>query len=200
MNDADGTLGPHYKQRDSYGWLSCPDDYQLPDHLDPGDLPEHGSLRILGYFDEPGMARSYDFLGPILGDPDYGVLTLAEREFIGVVVSAANSCVTCLIIHTQKLGELIGDQGRARRISINYRTVGLSPEERAVADFCVKVTEQPGRLEEADVRVLRDAGVSDEKIYYVVQTVAAFNFTNRMTSAYGMRPDDDFLATLSPSS
>jgi uncharacterized peroxidase-related enzyme len=75
----------------------------------------------------------------------------------------------------------------------------MSVEERAIADFCVKVTEQPGRLEEADVQLLRDAGLSDTKIYYVVQTAAAFNFTNRMTSAFGMRPDDDFLDELGPS-
>jgi uncharacterized peroxidase-related enzyme len=198
MTDADGTLVPEYKSSDSYGWLSCPDEYQLPEELDPGALPEHGSLRILGYYDENGMSRSVDFIGPILGDPSYGELTLAEREFIGVVVSAVNFCVTCLIIHTHRLGELIEDQGRARRISINYRTVSMSAEERAIADFCVKVTEQPGRLEEADVQKLRDAGLGDSKIYHVVQTAAAFNFTNRMTSGYGMRPDDDFLDKLGP--
>jgi|tagenome__1003787_1003787.scaffolds.fasta_scaffold20873154_2 uncharacterized peroxidase-related enzyme len=200
MTGSDATLDSAYRVPDPYGWLWCPDDYQLPPELDPGALPEHGALRIVGYYDEPGLARLKDFVGPIFGDPEYGALTLAEREFIGVVVSAVNACMTCLMIHTQKLGELIGDQGRARRISINYRSVTMSREERAIADFAVKVTEQPGRLEEADVRVLRDAGVSDEKIFFIVQTVAAFNFTNRWTSAYGMRPDDGYMYEPSSSS
>ena len=198
MDGADGTLDPDYKVSDPYGWLDCHDDYELPEELRPR-VPEHGALRILGFYDEGDMVRSKAFIGPIFGDPSYGLLTLAEREFIGVIVSAVNCCVTCLLIHTQKLGELIGDHGRSRRLSINYRTVSMSVEERAIADFCVKVTEQPGRLEEADVQGLREAGLSDAKIYYVVQTAAAFNFTNRMTSAFGMRPDDDFLDELGPS-
>ncbi|MGE0308893.1 MAG: peroxidase-related enzyme [Acidimicrobiia bacterium] len=197
--DAYSTLNTAPKNSEPYGWLACPDEYQLPEQLRPR-VPEQGSLRILGYYEEGDLERMAPFIGPIFGDPEYGVLTLAEREFIGVVISAVNCCVTCLLIHTDKLGELIGDHGRARRLSINYRTVSLSAEERAIADFCIKVTERPGRLEQADVQVLRDVGLSDAKIYYVVQTAAAFNFTNRMTSAFGMRPDDDFLARLAPRS
>ncbi len=73
----------------------------------------------------------------------------------------------------------IGDHSRARRIAINYRTVAMSAQERAITDFAVKVTEQPGKLEPSDLEKLRDVGLSDAKIFYVIEIAAMCNFTNR---------------------
>ena len=106
--------------------------------------------------------------------------------------------MTCLIVHIYKLGVHIGDHGRAHRLAVNYRTVALSQEERAISDYCVKLTEQPGRMEETDLQALRNAGLSEARIYNVVEMVAAFNFTNRMSSGFGMRPDDDFMVRIAP--
>ncbi len=71
--------------------------------------------------------------------------------------------------HGYILGKYIGDHSRARRIAINYRTVALSAQERAIADFAVKVTEQPGKLEPSDIEKLREVGLSDAKIFYVIE-------------------------------
>ena len=109
-----------------------------------------------------------------------------------------NHCITCLIVHTHLLGKYIGDHGRARRISINYRQVTLSAWERTIADFCVKLTSHPGQIEQADMQSLRDAGIDDETIYYVIEIIGLFNMTNRTTAAYGMRPDDDFMTAITP--
>jgi uncharacterized peroxidase-related enzyme len=138
------------------------------------------------------------FVNPIFEDPNHGLLSLAERELIGVVVSSANACVTCLIVHEYKLGESIGDHSRARRVAVNYRTVALSAQERAIADFVLKVTEQPGKLEPADIEKLREVGLSDAKIFYVIEIAATYNLSNRVMSAYGMRPDDEFMAKIAP--
>ena len=107
-------------------------------------------------------------------------------------------CVTCLIIHTHTLGELIGDHGRARRLAINYRTVTLSDRERAIADFVTKLTETPSKSEPDDLEKLRAVGLSEEEIYWVAETACVFNYTNRSTSALGFRPDDDYMEGLSP--
>ncbi|WP_340265848.1 peroxidase-related enzyme [Sphingobium mellinum] len=194
------TLTLDYKGAgDPYGYLSGVEGYELPQEwVENMEVPELHSTRIIASYNQAGFERSGAYMQPIFLDPEYGALTMAQREFIGVVVSAVNACPTCLIIHSHKLGELIGDHGRARRIAINYRAVGLSRQERAIADYCVKLTEQPGRMEAADVQSLRDTGLSDEEIYYVIETAAVFNLTNRMTSGYGMRPDDDFMASIVP--
>lgn len=176
-----------------YAWLAPEDGSRVPlADLAGMPVPEKNAVSIIAAFDPEASGRAGAFMNPIFFDPDYGALTVAEREFIGVVVSAANSCVTCLIIHSHKLGELIGDHARARRIAVNYRSVRLSPEERAIADYCIKVTRHPGELEHADIAKLREAGLSDRKIYYLVELAACYNLTNRLTSSYGMRPDDEF--------
>lgn len=199
MAEKKSTLTPDFRSQDPYGYLAGVAGYQLPlEWVENMQVPELHSTRILASYNEAGFERSGAYMTPIFLDPEYGALTMAEREFIGVIVSSINACPTCLIIHGHKLGEEIGDHGRARRIAINYRTVELTVEERAIADYCVKLTEQPGRMEAADVQALRDAGLSDEKIYYVIELAAVFNLTNRMTSGYGMRPDDDFLAAIAP--
>ena len=183
-----------------YSWLAGNPNYELPAQwLDLlADTPEKHSAEILASIDEQSFARYAMYVNPVFEDPNHGLLSLAERELIGVVVSSINACVTCLIIHTYRLGKLIADHNRARRIAVNYRTVGLSLEERAIADFSVKITEHPGRLEPADVQKLREVGLTDSKIFYVIETAAIYNFSNRIMSAYGMRPDDEFMAEIAP--
>jgi uncharacterized peroxidase-related enzyme len=198
VNDQ-ATLVPGFHSNDSFGWLKCDDTYQLPaEWLETMPAPEKESARIWASFDEEGFGRMGQFMMPVFYDPSYGTLSIAERALIGVVVSSTNSCVTCLIIQTYKLGVHIGDHSRARRLAINYRTVTLSRQERAIADYCVKLTEQPGKMEEADMQVLRDAGLSEARIFNVVEMVAAFNFTNRMAAGFGMRVDDDFMVRIAP--
>lgn len=202
MSDAASTLHPEYRSEEPYFWLSGDPSYRLPDawreQMEAGGVGEIASLQCQGSIDEPGLqASSAYFAGPF-SNPEYGVLTLAEREFIGVVVSSINCCVTCLSIHEHKLGQLIGNPGRARRIAINYRTVDLLPQERAIADYCAKLTRTPNILEAADLQALRDVGISDRKIYFIVEMAALFNLTNRLTAGYGMRPDDSFMERIAP--
>jgi uncharacterized peroxidase-related enzyme len=193
------TLTPDFISADSYGWLRADENYQLPaEWLEAMPVPEKAAARIIASFDEAGFDRMGQFLGTMFYDPGYGTLTLAERTLIGVVVSSINACVTCLIIFTHKLGIHIGDHGRARRLAVNYRTVTLSTQERAIADYCVKLTQEPGKMEAADMQALRDAGLSEARIFNVIELAAAFNFTNRWTAGYGARPDDDFMVKIAP--
>lgn len=201
MKDPEATLTPEYKSSEPYTWLSTLDpSYVLPQEWQESPVPEKHAMTTLIPYDIEGNERQGIYMMPPFMDPDYGLLTMAERKLIGVVVSNINSCVTCMLIHGYSLGELIGDHGRARRIAINYRTVDLSPQERAIADFCVKLTETPGKMEQADMQKLRDAGISDRKIYYIVEMASIFNLTNRLTAGYGVRPDDEFLQEIAPNS
>ena len=199
MNHDKATLVVGYASNDSFGWLHCDENYQLPaEWLAAMPVPEKSSARIIASFDEEGYGRMGQFMLPVFHDPTYGTLSMAERALIGVVVSSINACITCVIIHTHKLGKHIGDHGRARRLAVNYRTVSLSKQERAIADYCVKLTEHPGKMEQADMQVLRNAGLSEARIYNVIELASAFNMTNRMTSGFGMRPDDDFMDEIAP--
>lgn len=47
-------------------------------------------------------------------------------------------------------------------------------------DFAVKLTRTPGDMNQSDVTALRDHGFDDRAIHDIVQTVAYFNYINRV--------------------
>ncbi len=126
MKADENTLVPGFKSNDPYCWLSGNSDYQFPAQWMEmmADSPEKHAARILASIDEESFSRFAMYVNPVILDPKHGLLSLAERELIGVVVSSINACVTCLIIHAYMLGQYIGDHNRARRIAVNYRTAG----------------------------------------------------------------------------
>jgi uncharacterized peroxidase-related enzyme len=119
-------------------------------------------------------------------------LSAADRELIGVVVSAENRCLYCLIAHGAELRQLLGDARLADTIATDYKRAGLDAKRRAMCDFAAKLTRSPSSIEEADVQRLREAGFSDEDAWDVAEVAAMFNFSNRMASASGMRPNAEY--------
>lgn len=65
----------------------------------------------------------------------------------------------------------------------DWRTADLSPAQRALCAFAEKLTREPARMQEADVRALRDAGWDDVQIHSAIQVVAYFNYINRVADA-----------------
>jgi len=121
-------------------------------------------------------------------------LTPAEREMIGVVVSAENHCLYCLVSHGAELRQLLGDPVLADRISYDYRRAGLGQRALAMLNYAVKITRTPVECCEADVQHLRNVGFSDEAIFDIAETAAMYNFTNRLASATGMLPNQAYHA------
>ncbi|WP_117237097.1 peroxidase-related enzyme [Thermus sediminis] len=140
-------------------------------------LPEH----FLRWF------RYYDFLMR-----SEGYLSRKEREMIAVVVSAENRCEYCLASHSAYLREVSGDETLPEVLAANYRRAPLSPRERALLDFAVKVTGPSWTLGEEDLVPLRAAGLCDEAILEAAQVAAMFNFTNRLANALGWKPNPEY--------
>ncbi|CAN5613915.1 peroxidase-related enzyme [soil metagenome] len=130
--------------------------------------------------------RYYDFL---MRDEE-SALSQAEREMIGLVVSAENRCEYCLGSHGAYLRELTGDHVMAEVITHNYRRAALSPRERALLDFAVKLTNESFKMSPEDLAPLREEGLSDEAIFELAQVAAMFNFTNRLANALGWKPNE----------
>src|SRR5215467_3350505 len=85
-------------------------------------------------------------------------LTKAEREMIVVATSAANNCEYCVIAHGAILrirakNPLIADQ-----IAINYRKADITPRQRAMLDFAMKVCREAHLIAEGDFAVLSGHG------------------------------------------
>jgi uncharacterized peroxidase-related enzyme len=80
----------------------------------------------------------------------------------------------------------------ADQITANYRHAELTPRQRAMLDFAVKVTLGSAAIEAADLETLRAQGFSDSDIWDIGAVTAFFNLSNRMANMAGMRPNREF--------
>jgi uncharacterized peroxidase-related enzyme len=99
-------------------------------------------------FDEKKLRAFTDMYNDLmLGD---SVLTKLEREMIAVVVSSINHCYYCLTAHGAAVRQLSGDPMLGEMMVMNYRAADLTPKQRAMLDFAVKLTETPAKVDDAD--------------------------------------------------
>jgi uncharacterized peroxidase-related enzyme len=127
----------------------------------------------------------------MLGDSG---LTKLEREMIAVTVSSENKCFYCLTAHGAAVRQLSGDPMLGEALVMNYRVADLTPKQRVMLDFAVKMTKASATIEEDDRQALRDAGWTDRDIWDIANTAAFYNMTNRVASALDMRPNDEYHA------
>jgi uncharacterized peroxidase-related enzyme len=121
-----------------------------------------------------------------------GGLTKAEREMIVVATSAANQCQYCVIAHGAILrirakNPLIADQ-----VAVNYRKADITPRQRAMLDFAMKVSADAQRISDEDLAALAPHGFSDDDIWDIAAISAFFALSNRLANFTGMRPNDEF--------
>ena len=116
-------------------------------------------------------------------------LSKLEREMIAVAVSAHNRCYYCLVAHGAAVRTLAGDPALGELMAMNYRAARLSPRERAMLDFAVKLSAEPWHVEEEDRAALRRAGFTDRDIWDIAAVAGFFNMSNRIASATDMRPN-----------
>ena len=121
-----------------------------------------------------------------------GGLTKAEREMIVVATSSANQCHYCVIAHGAILrirakNPLIADQ-----IAVNYRKADITPRQRAMLDFAMKVSTAAQLISEADFAELAGHGFSDDDVWDIAAISAFFALSNRMANFTAMRPNDEF--------
>ena len=143
-------------------------------------------------FDEKKLRAFTDMYNDLmLGDSG---LSKLEREMIAVAVSSVNHCYYCLTAHGAAVRQLSGDPKLGEMMVMNYRAASLTPKQKAMLDFAVKLTETPAKIEEADRATLRDAGFSDRDIWDIASTAAFFNMSNRVAAAIDMRPNAEYHA------
>lgn len=117
-----------------------------------------------------------------------------EIEMLIVTVSGVNDCLYCVVAHGALLRIFAEAPKLADQLATNHRAADLSDQHRAMLDFAVKLTEEPGRVDDADVEALREAGFSAEEVWDVGSVVSVFNLSNRMATLADMRPNEEFYA------
>lgn len=121
-------------------------------------------------------------------------LTKVHREMIAVVVSAVNRCHYCIVSHSAALRKLTEDPVFVDTLATNYRYASLEAPERVMLEFAVKLTVASSDCAEEDVERLREAGWSDEDVFDIAQVAAMFNFTNRLASGLGWKPNPEYFS------
>jgi uncharacterized peroxidase-related enzyme len=119
-------------------------------------------------------------------------LSRAEREMIVLAVSRVNACTYCTVAHGAALRILSKNPILADQISANYRVADITPRQRAMLDFAVKVTERSAEIGQSDFDCLRGHGFADSDIWDIGAVAAFFNLSNRMANLADMKPNREF--------
>ncbi|NIM40692.1 MAG: peroxidase-related enzyme [Hydrogenophaga sp.] len=121
-----------------------------------------------------------------------GSLTKGEREMIVTATSAANGCLYCVVAHGAILRiyekkPLVADQ-----VAVNHRKADITPRQRAMLDFAMKVCLRSNEVDDADMDALHAHGFDDEDIWDITAITAFFGLSNRMANVTGMAPNPEF--------
>ena len=121
-----------------------------------------------------------------------GGLSKAEREMIVVATSSANQCQYCVIAHGAILRIRAKNPLVADQVAVNYRKADITPRQKAMLDFAMKVALEAHLVSDADFATLASHGFSDDDIWDIAAIAAFFALSNRMANVTGMRPNDEF--------
>lgn len=121
-----------------------------------------------------------------------GNLSKGDREMIVTAVSAANRCMYCVVAHGALLRIYEKKPNVADEVAINYRKADITPRQRAMLDFALKVSQHSEQVDDADFQALARHGFDDEDAWDIIGITAFFGMSNRIANATGMMPNHEF--------
>ena len=139
----------------------------------------------------PDEFRAFFAYHDALMEKDSG-LTKAEREMIVVATSSANQCHYCVIAHGAILRIRAKNPQIADQIAVNYRKADITPRQRAMLDFAMKVSREANEISDADFAAVAGHGFTDDDIWDITAISAFFALSNRLANVTAMRPNDEF--------
>ncbi|HEY2926733.1 peroxidase-related enzyme [Piscinibacter sp.] len=119
-------------------------------------------------------------------------LSKGEKEMIIVATSGANRCLYCVVAHGAILRVYEKQPLLADQIAVNYLKADITPRQKAMLAFAMKVCTDSAAVGEADFAALREHGFSEEDAWDIAAITALFGLSNRMANVTSMRPNDEF--------
>jgi uncharacterized peroxidase-related enzyme len=119
-------------------------------------------------------------------------LSKGEKEMIIVATSGANGCLYCVVAHGALLRIYEKAPQLADQLATNYLKADITPRQKAMLGFAMKVCSASYALGEEDFALLREHGFSDEDAWDIAGITALFGLSNRMANFTSMRPNDEF--------
>jgi uncharacterized peroxidase-related enzyme len=123
---------------------------------------------------------------------DTGSLTKADREMIVTTTSAKNNCLYCVMAHGAILRIYAKNPLVADQVAVNHHKADITPRQKAMLDFAVKVCLDSQSVGDQDYAELREHGFDDEDIWDITAITGFFGMSNRMANVTSMRPNDEF--------
>jgi len=171
------------------------------------DLPEDIRARILVVQEKAGFIpnvfltlahrpdefRAFFAYHDALMERESG-LTKAEREMIVVATSGANDCHYCIVAHGAILRIYAKNALVADQVAANYRRADITPRQKAMLAFALKVSLRSSELVDEDFAAVRAHGFSEEDLWDIGAIAAFFALSNRMADLVSMRPNEEFFA------
>ena len=119
-------------------------------------------------------------------------LSKGDREMIVTTTSAANQCLYCVVAHGAILRIYEKKPMVADQVAVNHRKADITPRQRAMLDFAMKVCNAAHEVEDADFEALHAHGFNDEDAWDITAITAFFGLSNRMANVTGMLPNPEF--------
>ena len=77
----------------------------------------------------------------------------------------------------------------------DYRKADLSPRERALCDFAVKLTHLAAEVDERDIDGLHAEGLDDATISDAIQVIGYFNYVTRVADGVGIEDEPEWASS-----
>lgn len=119
-------------------------------------------------------------------------LDVKTRDSIGLAVSEVNGCNYCLTVHSftaEHMAKLPADE-----IILARKGRATDLKRDAAVQFARKVIETRGHVDDADVKVVREAGYTEANVIEIVALVAMYSLTNFINNVFD--PERDFPAVV----
>lgn len=117
------------------------------------------------------------------------VLSRVRKEFILLVISAANLNTYCVAVHCEMLRGLGLPADVSDQIAVDHHLADLSQADKALLDAALKVARRSPAFGLADVEGLRSHGFTDHQILEAVVMSSLTNFLNTLQVGLGTVPD-----------
>jgi uncharacterized peroxidase-related enzyme len=133
--------------------------------------------------DVPALRERSALFNAIMYGP--GGLPREDRELGATVESILNGCVYCASVHARSYIQLAKRPDVIDRLFADGVDAELEPRLRAMANFSAKLAETPPHAGAAEIRALRNAGLTDSDIADLADAVAMFAWANRLMLTLG---------------
>ena len=146
---------------------------------------------FLALANRPDEFRAFFAYHDALMEKESG-LSKGEREMIVVATSAHNQCIYCVVAHGAILRIREKNPQLADQISSNYRKADITPRQKSMLNFALKVSKSSYEISNDDIEDMRELGFSNDDIWDIGAISALFALSNRMANLTNMRPNDEF--------